>query len=345
VIPPPQGSSNSTPTTTTDDDDGDGDGDGDGDTCGMELVVCGLALAEPLEARTTVEVEVEVGVDDGGGVVPVAAAESRLDGGADAPASGAHGLPQADRVAPARPRALAVSSDRRERTRRFDGTCVTPYVVDQVSISATSSDWSCAALPTRRARIVTTNTPIVIYTRIDHVGVRFVLPSTGSALFRGRVHNGRPGAPVGTRSAFRARDLQRGQLDAEGAAGQINFAGGDHHTRCTGADGPDDASHLPGGADRQNPSTAGSSERRDDRRGIGAGRQDRQAKCCCAERFTVSSTSSTSRRTQTAGNPNLVRSICLRRAPVGSESTRMTRATTMRRSSGRIRHVAPMSQR
>jgi len=70
-----------------------------------------------------------------------------------------------------------------------------------------------------------------------------------------------------------------------------------------------------------------------------------RAKCCCAERFTVSSTSSTSRRTQTAGNPNLVRSICLRRAPVGSESTRMTRATTMRRSSGRIRHVAPMSQR
>jgi len=118
----------------------DTDDDGDVDVDGVELVVCGLALAaaceegsaEPLEARTTVEVE--VGVDDGGGVVPVAAAESRLGGGADAPASGACDLPQADRVAPARPRALAVSNDRRERTRRFDGTCVTPYVVEQASI-------------------------------------------------------------------------------------------------------------------------------------------------------------------------------------------------------------------
>jgi hypothetical protein len=127
----------------------DTDDDGDVDVDGVELVVCGLALAaaceegsaEPLEARTTVEVGVEAGIDDGGGVddggvEPVAAAESRLGGGADAPASGACDLPQADRVAPARPRALAVSSDRRERTRGFDGTCVTPYVVDQVSISA-----------------------------------------------------------------------------------------------------------------------------------------------------------------------------------------------------------------
>jgi len=97
----------------------DTEDDVDGDTCGVELVVCGLVVcglafaaacekgsAEPLEARTTVEV--------GGGV----------DGGADAAASGACGLLQADRVAPARPRALAVSSDRRERTRGFVGTCV-----------------------------------------------------------------------------------------------------------------------------------------------------------------------------------------------------------------------------
>jgi len=90
--------------------------DVDGDTCGVELVVCGLALAAaceegsavPLEARTTGEAG--AGVDDDGGVVFVAAADSRL-GGADAAASGACGLLQADRVAPARPRALAVSSD------------------------------------------------------------------------------------------------------------------------------------------------------------------------------------------------------------------------------------------
>lgn len=114
-----------------------------------------------------------------------------------------------------------------------------------------------AALPTRRHESLLTAPDSLSITRIDQVGVSLVLPSTGSALLRGRVHSGRPGAPVGTKSAFRARDLQRGQLDAEGAAGQINFAGGDHHTGCTGADGLDDASHLLGGADRQNPSTAG----------------------------------------------------------------------------------------